>query len=444
MLKKSFIKRALCTSFIAAQCLTVVPHVQAFASTNFASETYNMQGNKTSINMFAYEDNEDLKAKIIQNPDFITNWAMIADTFGFAWCGGTAGSMVGENFEFSREEESGKPVYYLKARYNSNDPYAQGYRANERLVMKITNTRFVIDESSIKLGKPKVKKISPLSSQSADVVNPNKTDAKLTGGFTYTTSQTISKTDNFKFGEKIGVKTSFKVGIPFLADNKIETNFEISAEQGWSQTNSNVETKQATTSYMSTVAPKTKKTIFLDVLRKQSDVPYEAKIYMEYDIEFTGFLKYTENARKDHPTDRPTISFKLGGKNGMSAVEHLKDLYKHRNINGYSQWDWKWIENNRNYSFSSIYKDLNTVYYGGEMSGVFTNVNGTKAVVREGKAISLDETDKNARTRLKRSTENSDVRVENIKVKDAPGFKLDSITYTTNNETKTIDVENKK
>ncbi|MCD3351871.1 aerolysin family beta-barrel pore-forming toxin [Clostridium botulinum D/C] len=444
MLKKSFIKRALCTSFIAVQCLTVVPHVQAFASTNFASQNYSMQGNKTSIDIFAYEDNEDLKAKIIQDPNFTRNWAAIAHSLGFGWCGGTAKPEIGEDFEFRRAEEDGKPVYYLSSRYNSNDPYAEGYRANERLVMKITNTRFIIDESSIKLGKPKVRKISPLSSQSADVVNPNKTDSKLSGGFTYTTSKTISKTDNFKFGEKIGVKTSFKVGIPFLADNKIETNFEISAEQGWSQTNSNVETKQATTAYMSTVAPKTKKTIFLDVLGKQSDVPYEAKIYMEYDIEFTGFLRYTGNARKDHPTDRPTISFKLGGKNGMSAVEHLRDLYKHKNINGYSNWDWKWIEDNMKDIFLPTYEDLNTIYYGGEMSGVFTNVNGTKAVVREGKAISLDETDKNARTRSKRSTENSDVRVENIKVKDAPGFKLDSITYTTNNETKTIDVQNKK
>ncbi|AEB77455.1 aerolysin family beta-barrel pore-forming toxin [Clostridium botulinum] len=436
MLKKSLFKKALCTSLIAVQCLIVIPYTHALASTNFASEIYKIPDDNHSIKLFGYEDNEDLKAKIIQDSKFIDNWASIAHSLGFGWCGGTASQSIGEDFEFRREEEEGGKVSYtLTARYNSNDPYAEGYRANERLCMKISNVRFVVEPNSIKLGKPKITKLTPLDSQSFEVINPNKTDAKLSGGFNYITTKTTSKTENFRFGEKIGVKTSFKIGIPSIVDSKVETSFEVSADQGWSNTNSNVETKQASTTYMSTVAPQSKKRIFLDVLATQSDVPYEGKIYMEYDIEFFGFLRYTGNARKDHTEDRPYVSFKFGGKNGMSAVEHLKDLYKHRNINGYSQWDWKWVDDNVKGIFQPSYEDLTTNHNGGVISGVFTSVNGTRASIREGNAVALPE-----HKRSKRSTKDSDVRIENVQTKSTAEFKVNGIICND----KTIDVTGTK
>ncbi|KGM93200.1 aerolysin family beta-barrel pore-forming toxin (plasmid) [Clostridium botulinum] len=432
MSKKSLIKKTLCTSFIAIQCLTVVPHVQAFAYSSDYSSNYKMLNSKPEIMAFGYEDNEDLKAKIIQDSTFIHNWASVADSMGFAWCGGTALPDVGDDFEFKMDYENSKPVYYLTSRYNPNDPYAEGYRANERLTMKVSNVRFIIDDSSIKLGKPKITKLEPLTSKSMEAINPNSTEGKGVLLFNYIASQSKSRTDNFKFSEKIGVKTTFSVDIAVI-NNKIETSFDFTAEQGWATTTNNTETKHDSVSYTATISPNSKKTVYLNVLRKKCDVPYEAKIYMEYDIEFTGFLRYTGNARKDHPKDRPTVSFKFGGKNGMSAVEHLADLYKHKNINGYSNWDWNWVDSNYGEYFTPAYRNLTNTYYGGTISGVFNNVDGSKAIVKEGEEIPLNKN----KGKYKRSID-STIKIENVKTKNVPGFNVKDITISTSEGTKTI------
>nr|ACA60984.1 alpha-toxin [Clostridium septicum] len=442
MSKKSFAKKVICTSMIAIQCAAVVPHVQAYALTNLEEGGYANHNNASSIKIFGYEDNEDLKAKIIQDPEFIRNWANVAHSLGFGWCGGTANPNVGQGFEFKREVGAGGKVsYLLSARYNPNDPYASGYRAKDRLSMKISNVRFVIDNDSIKLGTPKVKKLAPLNSASFDLINESKTESKLSKTFNYTTSKTVSKTDNFKFGEKIGVKTSFKVGLEAIADSKVETSFEFNAKQGWSNTNSTTETKQESTTYTATVSPQTKKRLFLDVLGSQIDIPYEGKIYMEYDIKLMGFLKYTGNAREDHTEDRPTVKLKFG-KNGMSAEEHLKDLYSHKNINGYSEWDWKWVDEKFGYLFKNSYDALTSRKLGGIIKGSFTNINGTKIVIREGKEIPLPD----KKRRGKRSVDSLDarlqnegIRIENIETQDVPGFRLNSITY---NDKKLILINN--
>ncbi|MCD3195796.1 aerolysin family beta-barrel pore-forming toxin [Clostridium botulinum C] len=434
MLKKSIIKKTLFSSFIAIQCLTVVPHVQAFAYSSNYSSNYKMSNIKPEIILFGYQDDDDLKAKIIQDSTFIRNWATVAHSMGFAWCGGTASKSVGNGFEFRMAYENSKPVYYLTSRYNENDPYAKGWRANERLTMKITNVRFIIDDSSIHLGTPKVTNLEPLTSKSMEVINPNNTEGKGSLNFNYISSQSKSKTDNFKFSEKIGVKTTFSVDIA-LINNKIETSFDFSSEQGWSTSTNNTETKQDSVSYTTTISPNSKKTVYLDVLRKKCDVPYDATIYMEYDIEFTGFLKYSGNARKDHPKDRPTVSFKFGGKNNMSAVEHLADLYKHKDINGYSNWDWKWIDTNYGKCFSNAYYNLNNLYYGGVISGVFNNVDGSKAIVKEGTEVPLNK------EKSERSAD-SNVKVENVKTQEVPGFKVKDITISTSDGTTTINSKN--
>ena len=53
----------------------------------------------------------------------------------YAWYGGTDSNTVGEDFSIEKRTDE----YYIKANYDANDPYAEGYRSNERLAMKISN-----------------------------------------------------------------------------------------------------------------------------------------------------------------------------------------------------------------------------------------------------------------------------------------------------------------
>ncbi|CAM2867163.1 aerolysin family beta-barrel pore-forming toxin [Hathewaya histolytica] len=422
MLKKSFFKKAICASLVVLQCLILVPPAQTLASTDLPTKR------KTSIELFNYEDHEDLKAKIIKDPYFIKNWANMAHCLGFGWCLGTASKEIGEDFEFKRAEEEGKTVYYLSARYNQNDPYAEGYRPHDRLVMKISNARFVIDHDSLTLGKAKVISLDPLASSTLQVVNKSNSEAKTSLSFGYETTESTSKTDHVKFGEKIGIKSSFNVRIPFIGEKSIETNLEFNSEQGWSNTKTNSVTTKHTISHTTTTPAKSRKKVRLNVLNKKSDIPYEGKIYMEYDIEFFGFLRYTGNARKDHPTDRPSVSVKFGGKNNMSAVDHIIDLYKHKDINGYSEWDWNWVEENFYDRFSEYSSNVASQYFGGIISGVFTNVGGTDVKVEEGRERALKNT----------SSTEQNVEVQNFKSSKSKEFRVGSLTYTTPNGEQTI------
>ena len=67
---------------------------------------------------------------------------------GFAWAGGTASKFVGEDLEVTRLTDDS---YSINARYNSDDPYTDGFRADERLEMTITDIEFVSDGSDLRL-----------------------------------------------------------------------------------------------------------------------------------------------------------------------------------------------------------------------------------------------------------------------------------------------------
>ena len=425
MARHSFSKNIFCASLIVIQALAILPATNVFAMQNSnVNVSANKQINDNQWVMFGFEDEEELKANIIQNKEFIKNWADVADNLGFAWCSGTNSKFVGQDFGFTKVIENGKSVYILKANYNSNDPYADGYRADERLEMKISNIRFVVDPSTIEFGKAKITEEKPLLAASSYATNSGNTEDSVNMNFNYSSTVSSSKTDNFKFSEGIGVKTTFQTGVPFLFEGKLETSFNFSADQGWSNTKGESKTTSIATQYSAKVPASSKRLIKLVSVQRKSEVPYSAKMYMEYDITFNGFLKWSGNAHKNHPDDRPIVSIKFGGKNNMSATEHILDMYKHRNINGYSDWDWNWmIEKYGKDYVDNIINDACKIRYGGVLTGVFTGIDGTHVDVKANKPKKL-----NSKNRKKRSLDNSNIRIEDFKTYDIPNMKVNSLT----------------
>ncbi|WP_251859914.1 aerolysin family beta-barrel pore-forming toxin [Clostridium sp. Marseille-Q2269] len=68
--------------------------------------------------IYAFNDEEELKAKIFNDPNFIKKYATLGDRLGFGWCGGTRSQYVGEDFDFYKSGDS----YVLKGHYDPNDP----------------------------------------------------------------------------------------------------------------------------------------------------------------------------------------------------------------------------------------------------------------------------------------------------------------------------------
>ena len=75
-----------------------------------------------------------------------------------------------------------------------------------------------------------------------------------------------------KLGGKIGVKTNFKSGIPFLADGKVEVTIEVNYEYTWN--GSTTRTKVWTFNVPVTVPPKSKAVVVISVSVSKISVPY--------------------------------------------------------------------------------------------------------------------------------------------------------------------------
>ncbi|WDV44998.1 aerolysin family beta-barrel pore-forming toxin [Clostridiaceae bacterium M8S5] len=398
---------------------------------------------------YTFKDEEDLKRQIINSDDFIKYHAYLAHYMGFGWCGGTGSKYVGEDFSFKKDGDN----YILQANYNKHDPHAGGYWADKRLRMTVSNVRFYIDTDSLKLGDEKVTKLDPVMLQSFDAINKGDTDDTANVSFTYTKDKTVSHSFTYSFEEGIQVNSTATVDVEFVSAS-CNYGWSFTAGQSWTNGTETASSTSVTTSYDTTVPAKSKKTVKLMSFKTKSDVPYTAKIYMEYDITFHGFLRYSGNARNDHPKKRPFVDVTFGNKD-KSAQEQIQDIYEHRDINGYSDWDWSWMEKEFGADNVKIVVSQICRPRGAEVDGKFTCVDGTHvevvsedAVPLTDKELASDNTTTNSFAMSKKDLSSSlksvkpslskGISIENIKFNDTPENRVTKSSVTTSSGTTTM------
>ena len=392
--------------------------------------------------LYPFVNEEDLKARIINSPEFITNHALFAHYLGFGWCGGTASQYVGEDFDFRKEGDN----YVLQARYNPNDPYSDGFWADKRLKMTISNVSFYIAPDTIKTGEEKITQLDPELVQSFVAINRGNTEDKASTTFSYNKSTTVGHSTNFSFQESLNIKHTLKLDVLFLSGS-LEYSYGLTAGQSWSDSTSETESTSTSTSYDTTVPAKSKKTIKLMSFKTQSDVPYTANIYMDYDITFSGFLRWGGNARTDHPTDRPFVNVTFGA-GDLTAPEEIERIYTNRSIPGYSQWDFAWMENEFGAgNVKSLVTALAKQPLGATIDGKFTCIDGTHVQVIADEAIPLteDELNDGSNTMSLKSLDpdmlfapsstDKGITIDEVRTFDNPYVKIDKTTITTNDDT---------
>ncbi|WDV45466.1 aerolysin family beta-barrel pore-forming toxin [Clostridiaceae bacterium M8S5] len=417
-IKSKFIKTVLYLFVAACLTLNLVPSNVAYAADTSIT--------KYPPKLFPFINEEDLKAKIISSPEFIKNHANLAHYMGFGWCGGTASQYVGDDFEFRKDGDG----YILQARYNPNDPHASGFWADKRLKMRVSNVRFYIDTESIVKGKEKVTSLDPVVAQTFDAVNNTNSEDTANASFTYTKGKTVTHSTNYSFEETIGVKHTASISVLFLSGS-MTYGWEFKAGQSWSDSTANAESSTVTSNYQTTVPAKSKKIIKLMSYKTKSEVPYTANIYMDYDITFSGFLRWGGNARTDHPKDRPFVSVTFG-KGDLTAQEEIQRMYDNKNIPGYSQWDWGWMEqqfgaNAVKYYVSQICKPM-----GANIDGKFTCIDGTHVQVEcddpvplTGNEASNSMTSKSLPNTFKAAlTKTNGIKIDNVKFNDTPEVRV--------------------
>lgn len=92
-------------------------------------------------------------------------------------------------------------------------------------------------------------------------------------------------------------------GIPFFGSGKAKLELSVSADQGWTDTQSTTLSKTVTDTYSGKLPAHSTRLIELLVLATKSDVAYVAEVIMGCTVQFDGFLRWGGNAHNDHPTD---------------------------------------------------------------------------------------------------------------------------------------------
>lgn len=324
-------------------------------------------------------DLENLKYKVANDPTVIKNLARWANMLGFAWCGGTQTPYVGNNFDVSRNSDGS---YAINAHYNSSDPYASGYWADQRLKMTISNFRLSIDPATFAYGSPTMTSLDPIAIDSGTAINPNDTEASIAVALNSNHTDSYAHETNVSFTEGVKLTIKSKAEVPFFGSSEVDTEFSFSATEGWKNTSTTTDVVGTTWTYTSKVPAHSKKLIQLMGLRTKSNVSYTAVATITFDVSFYGFLANGGNARSDHPTNRPfmTATFNSGD---LSGIEAMLDLYDHSYVENLGNWDWHWIKANANSYLGSLvgfFRRGITV----PLDGHFTGVVGTNATVSEG------------------------------------------------------------
>lgn len=351
---------------------------------------------------YGLQDAASLKYAIISDPEFHEPLAYLAHFLGYGWCAGTGKRSVGE--DFSIHQDSGSQ-YTLQARYNSNDPYADGYRAHDRLKMQLKNIRFVTNPGDLELGEPQVYNREPTKTVTYLIKNEGNTTDIQVATLAYNETESWSKEDNFSFTETIGISSKFEADL-LIASAEGEVKAEFSATQGWKETHGESNTVSQTEQYRAEMPPRTQREITITFFKQTADIPYHSRMFMEYDLEFENFLRWGGNARTDHPTNRPWEVYTFGGRNNLNASEDVLDQYLHQKIDGYSQWDWAWMKNE--FGANSIRWALGNVSkrkFGAPMTGKFTTVDAGQYEIVAGPAVPLsdDDLERQQTDRAKRS-----------------------------------------
>jgi hypothetical protein len=107
----------------------------------------------------------------------------------------------------------------------------------------------------------------------------NNSSGTINQALQFSHAYTATKSWSNQVGLKIGVKTSIKTGVPFIAEGKIELSFESSYSYTWGESVSDQKTDSWTVTV--TAPPKSHLRILATVMESTIDVPYTADLVVK-------------------------------------------------------------------------------------------------------------------------------------------------------------------
>jgi hypothetical protein len=329
------------------------------------------------------KDEEQIKHAVASNPTVIKKWALLAHYLGFGWCAGTASQTVGEDFSVNRTQNGD---YEIIANYRPGDPYTEGEKATQRLKITLSDFRVAFNSEDFQMEPAVISNSGERVASTYVASNEGQQSTNFSKEYSYSTSGEVTHETNTTFGVSIGLSTTVSAECAF-GGVEATLSTEFTSEHGWSDSSTRTTGDTITDTFQADIPAHTKRAIEQMANDVQSVINYKVNARILYSVKFEGFLRWSGNARLDHPGNRPTVALKLGNAT-TSAAEYIYDLYTHRNIQGYNQWiDWNYLENQSDMRYLVEY----SLYNSPEVSlveGKFT-YKGISTSMRAGEPVPL-------------------------------------------------------
>ncbi|MEZ8791105.1 aerolysin family beta-barrel pore-forming toxin [Vibrio splendidus] len=286
----------------------------------------------------AIQENSNLevqRALVNDDTNFIRPLSYLAHSLGYAWVSGNNGRYVGQDIAIEQLNHG----WEIKG---NNDGSCAGDRCNEKTSITVDNFAYTLDNTSFVHGSITETDQELIETVSAYAINDSEQPKQIVVDLYFEQSTQWSKTQHFDLAGSVVIDETFhwpQVG-------KTEVRVALEEGQRFSDTNSGARFEPTELQAIITVPAHSVLPFQVEFLRSTITYPYRIKTNMSYDVNFTGFLRYSGNALSSHPTNRPTVShtFTMGTTSEDQA--NIRYQWDHRYIPGEMKWwDWSWAIN---------------------------------------------------------------------------------------------------
>lgn len=336
----------------------------------------------SAYSVASVRDVEHLKYKVATNSTIIRNLACLADMLGFAGCGETQSPYAGDCFAIARNPDG---TYSVQAQYNSSDPYASGYWADQRLKITLSNFRVTINPSTFHYGTSVITRLTPIAYDWVYAANPSSTLSAISVELSSSHADTYAHETTVSLGESAEVGIESEAEVPLFAAGKQSTAFPFDATAGWKPTSTASTVIGTKWKYVVQVPARSKKLVTLMAHRSRAHIDYNGVARVAFDVAFHGFLRWGSNPRRPPPTNRPLVAVTFGS-DRMSEIEAVFQQHGHSNQAHHAGRDWM-----NPYSYNHVRSAMDFFRRGITLplSGSFTGVRGGTLFFTEGAAQPL-------------------------------------------------------
>ncbi|MGR5334047.1 aerolysin family beta-barrel pore-forming toxin [Vibrio gigantis] len=334
----------------------------------------------------AIETNNNLdvqRALVSDNTNFIRPLSYLAHNLGYAWVGGDNGRYVGQDMAI-------KPLNNGWEIKGNSDRSCTGDRCDEKTKITIDNFSYTLDSNAFSHGNVSEPEQTLINTVSAYAINDSDEPKQIIVDLHFEQSTQWRKTNSFDLSDSVMLKENFTW--PLVG--KTDVTVVLEQDQRFSDTNNGSRSEPTELQAIITVPANSVLPFQVEFLRSTISYPYRIKTNIGYDVNFTGFLRFSGNALSNHPTNRPTVShtFTMGTNSEKQA--NIRYQWDHRYIPGEMKWwDWSWAINTNGLSSMQYAAGASLRPFYTHVSGQFSAESQYSGLIDIGEEHSVDSFD---------------------------------------------------